>query len=272
MRPLFHLAVFFSALAALPAADFPWAGKLTTAPGSFPAIKPFEGEFRFGWSNIEAAQARAVFRRDGSKLKVDVEGGSLGWARTLWSLDATHQTLLSADGLRPFSFRQFEKYANRTVTTEAEFRPDALWRLRQVSTDPKKAKWKRIRVEPIYDMVSGMLFIRSQPLADGDKVRLIVFPGDSAFLTEVNVLKREPLRIAGKSIPAIKLDFSLQKIVRNDGGGSYRLEPFSKLKRGTVWISDDADRVPLRAEVSVFVGFVYGELKYARFADGHSLP
>jgi hypothetical protein len=35
---------------------------------------------------------------------------------------------------------------------------------------------------------------------------------------------------------------------------------YEKFHNGTVWVSDDALRLPLRAEINVFIGFVYGEL------------
>jgi hypothetical protein len=38
------------------------------------------------------------------------------------------------------------------------------------------------------------------------------------------------------------------------------LAPHKKFRSGRVWISDDARRLPLRAEVDVFIGSVFAEL------------
>ncbi len=110
-----------------------------------------------------------------------------------------------------------------------------------------------------------MFFIRSQPLKDGDKVGLIAFPGDSPYLVEVDVEKRETITVAGQPRPAIRLGFKLQKIETK--GGAHLVE-HQKFRNGTVWLSDDQDRIPLRAEVNIFVGFVYGELKSVTFGEG----
>jgi hypothetical protein len=43
------------------------------------------------------------------------------------------------------------------------------------------------------------------------------------------------------------------------------LEPHKKFKRASVWISDDADRLLLRIEASIFVGKVFAELQSVQF-------
>lgn len=253
-------------------AEVPWAGTLTPEhPGAFPPVKPFKGEFRFGWSNIEAASAKGEFARQGDKMIVDVSGGTSGLARTLWQLDAVHHAEILFPQLKPLGFQQTETYAKRTVKMKAEYRPDGLWRLRTVRPGPGGEKWKKLKFSPVYDIVTAILFIRSQPLENKEKIRLIVFPGDTPFLTDVTVLGRETIKIGGKSIPAIKLDFHPQKIEKKKGE-EYHLEPHKKFTRGTVWISDDENRLPLRAEVDIFIGYVFAELKSITFEDGKTFP
>ena len=235
--------------------------------GPFPEIRPFVGEFRFGWSGVEAARAEASLTLDGDKMRVKVSGGTTGLARTLWQLDAWHDAIIYRDGLRSDYFQQNEKYARKQIFTQAAFKPDGLWRLRLVTPDPNKsAKWKRIKVEPVRDIISAMFFIRSQPLANNEKIVVTAFPGDSAYLVEVKVLGRETVKAAGKSWPTIKLDFQLQRIVTS-GKKAGTLEPQGKFRHGTVWLSDDGDRVPVRAEVDIFVGYVFGELQSLKFAE-----
>ena len=232
-------------------------------PGPFPLVRPFTAEFRFGWSEIEAADARARVSYPAGIMRVEVEGGTTGLARMLWQLDASHQAEIAPDGLRPVYFTQFERYTKKAVRTEAAFKEDGLWRLRQVTPDPKNvARWKRIKLKPIRDIVSAMFFIRSQELRDGDRVRLIAFPGDSPFLVEAEVLGRETVRVGGVPRNAIKLAFELQRI---DTKHENQLEPHGKFRNGTVWLSDDENRLPLRAEVNIFVGYVFGELVSVKF-------
>lgn len=267
MRPA-HLAALALALVFIPgfaeAAD--WRERLKPeAPGPFPVVRPFDATYRFGWSDIEAARADVTVRHEGEKVIVKAEGGTKGLARPLYQLDARHQAELLIPGLQSLWFHQKEDYAKRSITTDAAFKEKGLWRMRRVSTDPpEKAKWKKISVKPIRDMVAAMFFIRSQSLADGDKVGVIAFPGDSAYFVEVTVTGRETLLVKGTEWKAIKLQLDLHKIAM-DGPSKGSLESHKKFRSGTVWLSDDENRIPLRAEVNIFIGYVFGELDTISF-------
>lgn len=263
------LAVVFAAGLQVFAAEEPWREKLKPgAPGAFPPVRPFTAAFRFGWSDIEAARATARASYKGSEMIVEAEGGTTGLARLLWQLDATHRTHLWKEGLEAIWFHQFERYASRTIATEAVFRPKGAWKIRRIDPDPGKiAKWKKVKIHPMRDMVSAMLFIRSQPLDPGDKIGLIAFPGDNPFLVETKVLRREEIEIGGVRRPALLLELRLHRIV-DKGEDAGKLEPHAKFRSGRVWISDDADRIPLRAEVNIFIGYVFAELESITFPDG----
>jgi hypothetical protein len=43
------------------------------------------------------------------------------------------------------------------------------------------------------------------------------------------------------------------------------LEPHKKFRRGTIWVSDDAERLVLRIDAQVFVGTVFAELQSVHF-------
>ena len=258
------VAVFVTAAFSIVQSAEPWRDRLgPDAPGPFPLVRPFSGEFRFGWSEIGAASAKARLSYSDDNILVEVVGKTEGLARALWQLDATHKATILKEGLKPVAFEQLERYAKKIVRTEAVFKPDGLWRIRAVPSDPKNvARWKKIKVEPVRDTISAMLLIRSQPLNDGDKIGVIAFPGDAPFLVEVTVAKHEQISVAGQLRSVIKLDFQIQRIELKKNN---RLAPHGKFRSGSVWLSDDADRIPLRAEVNIFIGYVFGELESIRF-------
>ena len=225
-------------------------------------VADFSGEFRFGWSGIKAGSARANVTTRGQRVEVEVRGGTTGWVRTLWRLDAFHRCTFLMRGLRSYEFEQVETYVGRTLRTQAYFDGQQARRLRQREPGPP-ARWKSFWVPEVRDVVSAMFFIRSQPLARGEIVRLPVFPGDSPFLVEVT--SRGACQLAGT--PALQLDLRLRRIVMERGRPA-GLEPHRKFRRATVWISDDAHRLPLRAEVEVFIGKIHGELHELRWAEG----
>lgn len=261
------VVLFLAAAISLCPAEEAWRSRVQPAQaGSFPPVRPFKGEFRFGWSNVlEAARAQATLTYDGNTAVIDVEGGTRGLARTLWRLDARHRAITSLEGFFPVSFSQTEIYAKKKVVTEAVAKPDGLWYIRRVETDPhNKPRWKRVSVAPVRDIVSGMLFLRTLPLENRDRIGLLAFPGDSPFLCEVLVEKRETIKVGGRAIKTIKMTFQLQRIDSKRGNV---LVAHEKFRKGTVWVSDDENRLPVRAEVEIFIGYVYGELAAISFSE-----
>jgi len=230
------------------------------SPGNFPLPPDFRATFEFGWSELPAAEAKATVRRKGKTVEVEVRGGTRGWVRTLWKLDARHRTVFGVENLDTKSFHQVEEYARKTLTTDAEFRKDGLWRLRRRTPDGGPSKWKRIPVQPVEGVVAAMFGIRSQSLQNGQTITTVAFPGDAAFIVQAKVEGREKIKTPAGEFPAIRMSFDLQRIVIKKGK-SPRLEPHGKFRKGTVWLSDDEFRIPLRTEVHIFIGYVYGVLK-----------
>ncbi len=217
-------------------------------------------EFRFGWSNVlEAAQAEATIRNAEGKYQARVSGKTEGLARALWPLDAQHSALLGADPLRPRRIAQIEKYRKRTIETQVRYDASGVLRLRKTSDETEAAKWKRVEFAPMFDVIGGVLFVRSQRLRVGDRVGLVCFPGDSPYVVIVRVERREMVRCMGRERPALRLALEVRKL-EVESKRPTKAVSYAKFRSGTVWVSDDALRIPLRAEVNVMVGFVYGEL------------
>jgi hypothetical protein len=81
----------------------------------------------------------------------------------------------------------------------------------------------------------------------------------------VTVLGRERVAVRAGAYNAIKVDLQLQRL-----GKKLELEPHRKFRRATVWISDDANRIPLRIEAQIFVGTVFAELQTVHFDQDKS--
>ena len=242
-----------------------WQDSLTPdVVGPYAALRPFEAEMRVGWTDIEAARAHVEISDDANgAIRLHGVGATTGLARALYQLDATIDTTTARDGFRTIYSIQQENYAKRMLITQIVARPDGIWRLRE-NTPPGKnpAKWKHIKISPLRDLFSAMLFIRSQPLATGETVSTIAFPGDSPFLVDMRSVRTGPVTIGGVQRDAIQLELRIRRInLKKDS----RLEPHEKFRSGTVWLSNDADRLPLRAEVNIFVGYLFAELESVHF-------
>jgi len=227
-------------------------------PGPFPAL-PGEVKTRyvFGWSGIEAAEARTTLRCGANGVWTGtVNGGTKGWARTLWKLDADYRAEVVQSTLQTRTMRLTENYRSYRTDEKAEFLPGGVrsWR-ESTKAGAKKPKWKNFYVDGIRDIAGALLLARSQPLRDGDVVRLAVFPGEWMYLVTVRVEKREKIAWRGGQRAAIRASLGIESIEKD-----YSLKPHKKFQRGTVWVSDDKVRIPLRVEVKVFVGHVFAEL------------
>ncbi len=86
---------------------------------------------------------------------------------------------------------------------------------------------------------------------------MLVFPGGSPFLVDIESLGPETISIAGTAREALRLDIKIQSVNTKKGNA---LEPHHKFRSGTLWLSNDSTRILLRAEVQVFVGYVFAEL------------
>lgn len=92
-----------------------------------------------------------------------------------------------------------------------------------------------------------MLHVRSQKLDTGDKISLIAQPFGTAYLLRVTVQGRE----LHNGHNTIRLNLGMRKIDRK----SLELLAYKKLKKdATLWLSDDAERIPVEFRAAAFIG------------------
>lgn len=257
--PLLLVAALASSAAA---AD--WRKSLTTPqPGAFPPPRPLTAHYTCGWSAFTAAEIETAFSRvKGGLFQLEVTANTVGAVRALWRLDADHTSLVRADTLQPVSLVQNETYSDGSMKTSVVFDAEGAARTRETTPhEEDSGKTKRFKFSPLFDLHGALLFIRSQPLKTGSRIRLVAYPAAQAYLTEVNVLGRETVKVAGEKRPAIKLALRLQRITKK-----LELEPHTKFKRAQLWVSDDADRLLLKVDAEVMVGKVWMELTRVEFA------
>jgi hypothetical protein len=171
-------------------------------------------------------------------------------------MDARYEARVAAEGWRPLGAVLEENYRTFRAEETMEFPPGGA-RSRRVTTKPGAGpfEWQNFYLGGLRDMAGALLLARSQPLADGDELTLAVFPGEWMYLVRVRVEGRERIRWRGEDRAVIRLSLRIDSINRD-----YTLRPHRKFRRGTVWVGDDAVRLPLRIEVGVFIGHVFAEL------------
>ena len=250
----------FKSKGATSAEDRPdWSGSLTTAkgPGNFAPPLPMRLAYRFGWVGLQAAKAEIhLFSQTRNTFEIDATGATSGFARALFKLDIYQQAIENKMTLRPIHFFQEEKYRSETVRTNVDFESNQLTGLREKIPTSYPDMPKIFKFSPVFDMASALLWVRSQPLAEGETESIVVWASNAPYLATVTVLGRDAIKVNGHEERAIKLALKLNGI-----DSKMHLKEYKLFKDGRGWLSDDAKRIPLRIEADIFIGYVFGELE-----------
>jgi hypothetical protein len=239
-----------------------WQATLSKEPvGNFPELRPLRASYRFGWSGFTAATGDVHFTKPSeNKLQLDGTGRTIGFVRALWKLDVNYQAVASAETLRPIETQQTENYRSKKIATHLTFTNNGVTRARTEGKGTGETKTRQFNFPNLFDLFSAMLYLRSQPLKERAVYRVVAYPATNAYLATVTVVGREKISVHAGNYSAIKLDLQLKRI-----GKQRQLEPHRKFRHGTIWVSDDAERLLLRIEAQVFVGTVFAELQSLSF-------
>ena len=239
-----------------------WQAELTSpTPGRFATLVPTVLDFQVSWNGaINAGNIRIEFappdvRKAGTNI-VRAAAASHGAAAVLFPYQTNFWSEIAPTSLRPRYFHAVETDPRETVTTtvrHAITRVESVEITRQLNTGITKQTDRSFAFSPVFDIFSAMLLVRSQKLATGDHVTLVIHPFDTPYLLRVKVQGREVHN--GRN--TIRLTLGLRKIDRD----TLELKPYKKLKQdATLWLSDDADRVPIELRAAAFIGDVRATL------------
>ena len=163
---------------------------------------------------------------------------------------------LAPNTLLPRFFHAVETDHRETVTTTVQHFPNRVESreiTQQLKTGVSKQTDRTFECTPVFDLFSAMLHVRSQKLATGDTIALVIHPFDTPYLLRVKVQGRELHQ--GRN--TIRLTVGIQKIDRKTS----ELVTYKKLKQdATLWLSDDADRIPVELRAAVFIGDIRATL------------
>jgi Protein of unknown function (DUF3108) len=240
-----------------------WQATLSKEPaGNFPELRPLRAFYRFGWSGVPAASGEIHFTKPSAdRFQLEGTGRTTGFVRALWKLDVTQRAVANSHTLAPIETQQTESYRSKKIVTKLTFTNSGVTRARtEGQGDKKETKIKQFAFPNLFDLHSAALYLRSQPLNEGSVYRLAVYPATNAYVATIKVIGHEKISVRAGTYNAIKLDLQLKRVSKH-----LELEPHKKFRRGTIWVSDDAERLVLRIDAQVFVGTVFAELQSVRF-------
>lgn len=239
-----------------------WQAELTSpTPGPFATLVPTVLDFIVSWNGaINAGHIRIEFappdvRKAGTSI-VRAAAASHGTAAVLFPYQTKFWSEIVPTSLRARYFHAVETDPQETVTTtvrHAITRVESVEVTQQLNTGIIQQTDRSFTFSPVFDIFSAMLLVRSQKLAVGDHVTLVIHPFDTPYLLRVKVQGREVHN--GRN--TICLTLGLRKIDHD----TLELKPYKKLKQdATLWLSDDGDRVPVELRAAAFIGEVRATL------------
>jgi len=162
--------------------------------------------------------------------------------------------------LWPVRVRMVERQRSGERESLLRFAKERVEIIRRESGGEEEERTKELFV-PARDLLGAALWFRSQSLLDGDVYGMAVVPGWAAYWVTVRVVGRERIWLGverDREVGVIRVELGVQRIERDDS-----LTRFPRLRSATIWVTDDAFRVPARIEARIFVGRVYAELREA---------
>jgi hypothetical protein len=245
-----------------------WQAELTPPiPGTFPKLAPTVLDLTLSWNGmINSGTIRMEFAPADVKkpglYTVRSSSSSIGPAAALFPYRSNFWSEIYPTNWRPRYFHSTEADKKESVTTTVSHFPrrvETRESSKLLKTGVVKTTDSTFAFAPVYDIFSAMLFVRSQKLDAGDTITQVVLPFNTPYLLRVKVVGREVLK--GRN--TIRLTVGMRKIDRK----TLELKPYKKLKSdATLWLSDDADRIPVEFRAAAFIGEVRATL------TGHRKP
>ncbi|MDF1737993.1 MAG: DUF3108 domain-containing protein [Verrucomicrobiales bacterium] len=263
---LFSLFLFLLAvtpMGSLRAQDTPkWLKDVTRLPpGGHADLRPVKLDYTLSWNNrVNAGKFEVAIMRDGSsegKFVGDASGKSTGFARLVWPYDFKARSIVSENSLRPLTFQLSERERNEVNSYDIIFGNNE----QQFRTTSKKENTEAVsqsrsfKFDYGHDVLSSAFYLRSLELKKGQKVSMVVTPFNKPYLANFVVVGREVHKMKGTKYSAIKLDADVGKI-----NGDLSIKNYEKIKKTSLWVSDDRYRIPLELQTYISVGYISARL------------
>ncbi|WEK19622.1 MAG: DUF3108 domain-containing protein [Candidatus Pedobacter colombiensis] len=232
----------------LPFVDEPvfQAGEVLKYKLKYGFITAAEGEIRVQESDLKF---------DGKPTyKLLVDGGTSGTFDIFYKIRDHYDSFIDKDNLKPYFYQENIREGGYRRQDKARFQQEEK---KVVATQGTLST----PTTQTFDLVSAYYFARSLDISkmkSGDFVKLNYFLGNEISQLEIQFVGREVIKTKLGKIKCLKFSPSIKpgRVFRKD----------SKLY---LWITDDGNRVPVKAQVEIIVGSVTMEIKSA---DGLKYP
>jgi hypothetical protein len=230
-------ASFLVSLSALPASALPVPERLV---------------YDVSWTGLTAATAVQQITSDGNELRIVSTTRSAGWLNPIFSVDDRAESVITRGGSADHF--GFPKYYHEKINEgkfhalkEAHFDPQDL---KVATKDFIKKTEKTEQISPkTFDSLSCIYYIRSMDLVPGKSIYIDIYDCKHLWKTEVKVLGREDVRTPLGKFKTIKV----KPLLKAEGF-------FARTGDVTIWVTDDARRIPVKMTTKVKLGNITATL------------
>lgn len=211
--------------------------------------------YRLKYGFITAAEATIKVQNSDLRFdnkpayKLTVDAQTSGTFDVFYKIRDHYDSYIDKTDLLPYFYQENIREASYKRQDKARF-----------SQDAKKVVSNRgtfsTPTTQTFDLVSAYYFARSLDMAKlkvGDKFKLNYFLGDEISALEIEYIGKETVNSKLGNIRCLKFSPSIKP---------GRI--FKKDSRLYLWVTDDGNRVPVKAQVEILVGAVTMELKSAK--------
>ena len=235
--------------------------KQATVPNYQPKYYPFDGGekavYHASWNGIFSVATAEIYTTpewiDGKKFyNVRVEAKTSKLLDFIWKMRDTITSTIEAKGLMPTRFTFSQRENQKVIDTVAHFdRATKKWSVRR----DEKRKVKQYEFDQpmnTLDPITAIYLARSQDFRVGDHLYFHIFGGKYRYLLDLEVERRETIRIKSGTMEA----FKIVPRIKNVEGQGYA----QRLNEAAIWISADERRMPVMLSSKIIFGSIYMEM------------
>ncbi|HEV2764929.1 MAG TPA: DUF3108 domain-containing protein, partial [Pyrinomonadaceae bacterium] len=172
---------------------------------------------------------------------------SRGWFRKLFGINFRYrvESVVEPGSFSVLRTTKLDEQGKRVRTSEAVFDPRerrVTWTERDPNDPSRDPRVVNSTFDgAAHDIITAIYFLRTQTLAPGQRLELNVSDSGRVFRVPVEVLaEKKPLKTAVGRVPVVRVEvgvFGPGRLIEDEG-------------RMTIWMTDDARRLPVRARLS----------------------
>jgi hypothetical protein len=204
-------------------------------------------EFKIKWSFIPAGTASMEVASIPPDIAVDANHFILK-ARTYPAIDLIYKFRERIDSYTNHSITRSIRYKKvQNGRTKRDINVAFDWDKHEASYKNFKEKLKPITIQDgTLDVLSAFYFIRTQKLIVGQTIERPITDGKKVVIGRLHVLKREKIRIKGRTIDTFKLQPELKGVK-----GVFEKSKHAKMY---IWVTADNRKILVRLKSKVIVG------------------